>query len=323
MKLKVLLTRTLPDFAISELRKHYDIEINHGKIPMPKSKLISKIRNKDGLICFPYDTIDAEVIDAAKNLRAISTFSVGYDHIDIRHAAKKGIVLGYTPEVLTRATADHTIALILSLLRKVVEGDRIIRQNKWKVIFGSYDFLGSDLSGKIIGIFGMGRIGKAVAKRAKGFEMDILYYNRHRLTKNEEKNLGIRYVSLKRLFEESDIVSIHTPYTKETHQIINLQFLKRMKKTAVLINTARGKIIKEKDLIFALQKKIIAGAALDVFQKEPIGKNHPLVRMKNVVLTPHIGSSTEETRRKMVEITVRNMILSLTGKNPIYIVKAS
>ena len=323
MKLKVLLTRKLHDFAIKELRKRYDVEINHGIIPMPKKELLVKIKNKDGLICFPYDTIDSEIIDAAKNLKAISTYSVGYDQIDIKHAAKKGIVVSYTPEVLTLATADLTIALMLALLRRVTEGDRIIRQNKWKAIFGPYDFLGTDLYGKTLGIFGVGRIGKVVAKRAKGFEMNVLYHNRHRLSRNEEKNFGIRYVSLRRLFGESDIVSIHTPYTRETHEIVNLQLLKRMKPTAFLINTARGKIIKEKDLIFALQKKIIAGAALDVFQKEPVDRKHPLVRMKNVVLTPHIGSSTEETRRKMAEIAVENLILSLSGKNPRYTVNTS
>jgi glyoxylate reductase len=152
--------------------------------------------------------------------------------------------------------------------------------------------------------------------------MNILYHSRHRLSNSEEKNIGIKYVSLKRLFEESDIISIHAPYTKETHEIVNLQLLKRMKSTAFLINTARGKIIKEKDLVFALQKKIIAGAALDVFQKEPIDRKHPLVKMENVVLTPHIGSSTEGTRRKMAEITVKNLILSLSGKKPIYAVNA-
>ena len=321
--MKILLTRKLHDFAIKELRKRYDVEVNHERIPMPKKELLSKIRNKNGLICFPYDTIDSEIIDAGKNLKAISTYSVGYDQIDIKYAAKKGIVISYTPEVLTRATADLTIALMLALLRRVVEGDWIIRQDKWNAIFGPFDFLGTDLYGKTLGIFGMGRIGKAVATRAKGFEMNILYHNKHKLPKNEEKNLGIRYVSLKRLFEESDILTIHTPYTKKTKDVVNLQLLKRMKPTAFLINTARGKIINEEDLIFALQRKIIAGAALDVFQKEPIGRKHPFVRMKNVVLTPHIGSSTEETRRKMAEIAVENLILSLSGKNPRYAVNTS
>ncbi len=321
--MKVLLTRKLHDFAVKELKKRYNVEINLGKTPMSKKELLSRIIDKDGLICFPYDIIDSEVIDTAKKLKAISTYSVGYDHIDIKHATKKGVVVSYTPEVLTRATADLTIALILALLRRVVEGDRVIRHNKWKTIFGPYDFLGIDLYGKTLGIFGIGRIGKAVATRIKGFEMNVLYHSKHRLPKSKEKYLGIRYVSLKRLFEESDIITVHTPYTKKTHDIVNLQLLKRMKPTSFLINTARGKIIKEKDLVFALQKKIIAGAALDVFQKEPIHRNHPFVRMKNVVLTPHIGSSTEETRRKMAEIVIENLILSLSGKNPKFVVKVS
>ena len=323
MKMKVLLTRKLHDFAIIELRKRYDVEIHRGRIPMSKNEILLKIKNKDGLICFPYDTIDSEIIDAGKKLKAISTFSVGYDQINIKYAAKKGIVVSYTPEVLTRATADLTLALILALLRRVTEGDRIIRHNKWRAIFGPYDFLGTDLHCKTLGIFGMGRIGKAVAKRAKGFEMKILYHNRHKLSKNEEKDLGIKYVTLKRLFEESDIITIHTPFTKETHEILNLKLFMRMKPTAFLINTARGKIIKEKDLIFALKKKLIAGAALDVFQKEPIDRKHPLVRMENVVLTPHIGSSTKETRRKMAEIAVENLILSLSDKTPRYMVNTS
>ena len=323
MKMKVLLTRKLHDFAIIELRKRYDVEIHRGRIPMSKNEILLKIKNKDGLICFPYDTIDSEIIDAGKKLKAISTFSVGYDQINIKYAAKKGIVVSYTPEVLTRATADLTLALILALLRRVTEGDRIIRHNKWRAIFGPYDFLGTDLHCKTLGIFGMGRIGKAVAKRAKGFEMKILYHNRHKLSKNEEKDLGIKYVTLKRLFEESDIITIHTPFTKETHEILNLKLFMRMKPTAFLINTARGKIIKEKDLIFALKKKLIAGAALDVFQKEPIDRKHPLVRMENVVLTPHIGSSTKETRRRMAEIAVENLILSLSDKTPRYMVNTS
>ena len=321
MALKVLLTRKLHDFAIKELKKRYQVEIHQGKIPMPKKKLISKIKDVDGLICFPYDNIDFEVIGAAKKLKAISTFSVGYDQIDVKSATKRGIIVSYTPEVLTRATADLTIALMLALLRRVVEGDRSIRNNDWKVIFGAYDFLGTDLYGKTLGILGMGRIGKAVAERASGFGMNILYHNRSKLSGKLEGALKLKYVSLIDLFKKSDIVTIHAPYTKETNGIVDLKLLKKMKKTAFLINTARGRIIKEKDLTYALRKKIIAGAALDVYQNEPIGKDHPLAKMKNVVLTPHIGSSTDETRQKMAEITVQNLILSLQGKNPIYSVK--
>lgn len=322
MKMKVLLTRKLHEFAIKELKKRYDVEIHQGKIPIPKNELLAKIKDKDGLVCFPYDAIDSTIIDTAKNLKAISTYSVGYDQIDVKHAIKKGIIVSYTPEVLTRATADLTMALILSLIRRVTEGDRWIRNNRWKIIFGPYDFLGIDLHGKTLGIFGMGRIGKAVARRATGFEMNVLYHNRKKLSKNEERVRGVKYASLDQLFEKSDILSIHSPYTKETHEIVNLKLLKKMKRTAFLINTARGKIIKEKDLVFALKKNIIAGAALDVYQKEPISGKHSLTKFENVVLTPHIGSSTKETRKAMAEITVQNLILSLSGRNPLYLVES-
>jgi glyoxylate reductase len=320
--LKILLTRRLHDFAVRELRKRYDIEIHTGKIPMPKKLLISRIRDKDGLICYPYDTIDSDVISAGTKLRAISTFSVGYDHIDVNAAAKRGIVIGYTPEVLTRATADLAMALILALFRRIPEGDDIIRKNKWKVIFGPYEFLGRDLYGKTLGIFGMGRIGQAVAKRASGFEMKILYHNRKRVGTVLEQKLGARFVSLDDLFRRSDIVSIHAPYTGQTHEIVNLKLLKKMKRTAFLVNTARGKLVNEKDLVYALKKNIIAGVALDVFQKEPIGSSHPFGKMKNVIVMPHSGSATVETRHKMAEITVQNLVLSLSGKRPIYQVRA-
>lgn len=319
--MKILLTRKLHDFAVSELKKRYDVEIHTGKIPMPKKRLVSRIEDKDGLICYPYDTIDADVIAAGKKLKAISTFSVGYDHIDVRVAHKKGVSIGYTPEVLTRATADLTMALMLALFRRITEGDQIIRKNKWNVIFGPYEFLGTDLYGKTLGIFGMGRIGQAVAKRAAGFEMKILYHNRKRVAVPQERKLGARYVSLDDLFRKSDVISIHSPYAVPTHEIVNIKLLKKMKKTAFLINTARGKIVNEKDLIHTLRKKIIAGAGLDVFQSEPISSSHPLAKMKNVIIMPHSGSSTVETRAEMAEITVKNLILSLAGKKPIYQVK--
>ena len=316
--MKVLLTRPLHDFAVKKLQKLYDVEIHVGKTPMPKDLLISKIKDKDGLICYPYDTIDRKVIDAAPKLAAISTYSVGYDHIDVKHATKNGIVVSYTPDVLTRATADLTMALLLAVFRKIVEGDRLIRKGKWKAIFGPNEFLGTDLYGKTLGIFGMGRIGRAVVKRAKGFEMNVLYHNRTRLSRKEEKRLGVQYCELEELFRKSDVISIHAPHTRETNEIVNLKLFKKMKKTAFLINTARGKIINEKDLIFALQKKMIAAAGLDVFSKEPISSNHPFSKMENVAIMPHSGSSTAETRSKMAEVCIKNLILSLSGKKPIY-----
>lgn len=288
---------------------------------MPKKLLISKIKDKDGLICYPYDSIDADVINAGTKLKAISTYSVGYDHIDVKTATSRGIPVGYTPEVLTRATADMTMALMLSLFRRIPEGDKLIRNDKWNTIFGPYEFLGTDLYQKTLGIFGMGRIGKAVAKRATGFEMNIIYHSRTRLSIKEEKKLGVKYVSLDNLFRTSDVVSIHSPHTPQTHEIVNLKLLKKMKKTSFLINTARGKIINEKDLAIALKRKIIAGAGLDVFQREPINSKHPIVKMNNSILTPHSGSATIETRKKMAEITIRNLVLSLSGRKPIYQVR--
>ncbi len=288
---------------------------------MPKKLLISKIKDKDGLICYPYDSIDAEVINAGTRLKAISTYSVGHDHIDVKAASKRGIVVGYTPEVLTRATADLTMALMLSLFRRIPEGDRLVHSNKWRTIFGPYEFLGTDLYQKTLGIFGMGRIGKAVAKRAAGFEMKVIYHNRTRLPKNEEEKLGVRYVTLDNLFRTSDVLSIHSPYTPQTSEIVNLKLFNKMKKTSFLINTSRGKIINEKDLVIALKRKIIAGAALDVFQKEPISSKHQITQLDNVILMPHSGSATIETRKKMAEIAVKNLVLALAGKKPIYQVK--
>ncbi len=316
--MKILLTRKLHEFAMTELKKRYDVYVHSGDIPMPKSKLLSKIGRVDGLVCFPYDMIDKKVIENAKNLKVISTYSVGYDHIDLQEAELRKIKIGYTPDVLTNATADLAVALLLDSMRRITEGDRIIRNGDWKVIFGPHDYVGTDVEGKTVGIFGMGRIGIAVAKRIRPFGMRITYHSRHRLAKNQEKKLGAKYVSLDELFEKSDVITVHVPYTKETHQIVDMRLLKKMKKTSHLINTSRGKILNEKDLAEALRSNRIAGAALDVFEKEPIGKNHALARMKNTVLAPHIGSSTAETRKKMAEITVRNLIYGLEEKKMVY-----
>jgi len=317
-KKRIFLTRTIHDFALKELRSRYVVEIHNGKIPISETKLRSKIENIEGLICFPYDKIGSDLIDAAKNLKVISTYSVGFDHIDTQYAKKKKIRVGYTPEVLTDATANLTFSLILDVVRRVSEGDRIIRNGKWRQIYGPYDYLGIDLQGKTLGIFGLGRIGSALAKRANSFDMKIIYHNRKPVSKNKEKSLGVKYVMFDNLIEQSDILSIHVPHTNETNQLFDMKIFKRMKKSSFLINTARGKIVNEKDLIIALNKKIIGGAGLDVYESEPISEKHPLTKIQNVVLTPHIGSSTKETRAKMAEITIQNLILGIDGKKPIY-----
>ncbi|QLH06160.1 2-hydroxyacid dehydrogenase [Nitrosopumilus ureiphilus] len=318
MKNKVFLTRTLHDFALKELKKRYQIEVHSGKIPIPQTKLRSKIREVDGIICFPYDKINKETIDLAKNLKVISTFSVGFDHIDVNYAKKKKIRVGYTPEVLTDATADLAFTLLLDVLRRVSEGDRIIREGKWKVIYGAHDYVGVDLQGKTLGILGLGRIGRTLAKRAKAFDMNIVYHNRNRISKSKEKTLGAKFVSFEKLVAQSDIISIHVPHTKETDHLFDIKVFRKMKKSAFLINTARGRIVNEKELVVALKKNIIAGAGLDVFEEEPISTKNPLTKLQNVVLAPHIGSSTKETRAKMAEITVKNLNLGMNGKKPIY-----
>ena len=318
MKEKIFLTRTLHDFALKELEKKFHVEVHTGKIPIPKNTLKSKIKQADGLICFPYDQIDKEIIQSAKNLKVISTFSVGYDHIDTKFAKEKKIRVGYTPEVLTNATADMAFALMIDSLRRISEGDRIIRKQKWKQIYGAYDYVGLDLQGKTLGIMGLGRIGKTLAKRAKAFDMKIIYYNRKQISKANEKKLGVKYTTFNKLIAQSDIISIHVPHTDETNQMFNMKIFRKMKKTSFLINTSRGKVVNEKDLVIALKQKIIGGAGLDVFETEPISKNHQFLKLENVVLAPHVGSSTKETRTKMAKITVKNLILGIKGKKPIY-----
>jgi len=315
---RILLTRKLHKFAMNQLQKKYELTVHTGVIPMPKKLLFQKIKDVDGLICFPYDVIDRNVIESARSLAVISTYSVGYDHIDVSAAKERNIKIGYTPNVLTNATADLTIGLMLDVMRRITEGDRLIRAGAWSEIFGPHDYTGIDLEGKTLGILGMGRIGQVVAKRARAFGLNIIYHSRTRLTKNQESRLGIRFVNFSELIRSSDILTIHISYKKETHHLIDLQILRKMKKSSFLINTSRGKIIDEKDLINALKAKLISGAGLDVFEKEPIRKNHELTKMENVVLAPHIGSSAAETRHKMAQITIQNLILGLQGRKMIY-----
>ena len=317
-KFKVLLTRRLHDFALDKLRKKYEITVHSGKIPMPKNRLLNLIKDKDGLICFPYDSIDKQIINSAKKLKIISTYSVGFDHIDIKYAKKKKIKIGYTPDVLTNATAELTISLMLDLLRRITEGDRLIRKNNWTEIFGAYDYVGRDVSGKTIGILGMGRIGKSVAMKALGLGMNVIYHNRKPMPKKMEIFLKSKYVSLNNLFKKSDVLTIHIPYSRETHQLVDSSLLSKMKKTSFLINTSRGKIVNENDLITYLQQNKIQGAGLDVFEKEPINKKNKLTKLENTVLAPHIGSSTDETRYEMTEIAIKNLILGLNDKKLVY-----
>ena len=314
----VLVTRRLHKSALDELEKKCNVFLHNGKIPIPKRNLINKIKDMDGLICHPYDTIDKKVIKSAKNLKVISTFSVGFDHIDIDFAKSLGIKIGYTPEVLTNATAELTIGLILDVLRRISEGDRIIRNKKWNVIFGAYDYTGTEVSGKTIGIIGMGRIGREVAKKANGLGMNVIYHNRKPVSKSIERKLKAKYVSENVLYKKSDVISLHVPYNKDTHHLMNSKIFKKMKKTSFLINTSRGKIVNEKQLVTALKTKEIQGAGMDVYESEPVHRDSLLLKLENVVLAPHVGSSTNETRRKMSDITVKNLVFALEGKKLLY-----
>ena len=238
----------------------------------------------------------------------------------MKFAKEQGIKIGFTPEVLTNATAELTIGLVLDLLRRISEGDRIIRHKKWNQIYGAHDYTGVEISGKTIGIMGMGRIGREVAKKATGLGMNVIYHSRNRISKNIESRLKAKYVSESILYQKSDIISLHIPYSKDTHHLMNSKKIQKMKKTSFLINTSRGKIVNEKDLAIALKKKQIRGAGLDVYELEPLKKNSPLLSLENIVLAPHIGSSTEETRSKMSDITAENLIRALEGKKLLYAV---
>ncbi len=315
-KPRVFMTGPLQESAMRILRDRYDIDLYEGPLPAPRRAVTLGMSRAEGVVCYPFDSIDSAAIDAAPNLRAISTYSVGFDHIDIAHARRRGIMVGYTPDVLTEATADIALALMLDLLRRVSEGDRIIRSGGWRRVYGATDYLGIDLHGKTLGIVGMGRIGGAVAKRAAAFGMRITYHSRTRLPAGREDELGAEYAALEDLVSGSDVISVHVPYNGHTHHMFDSAMFGRMKRSAFLINTSRGKVVSEPDLVDALRGGTIAGAGLDVFESEPLMTSNPLLRMQNVVLVPHIGSSTVETRSVMADLTIRNLDLGMRGERP-------
>jgi len=318
MKPLVYITRKIPESGLDIIRKYFEIEIWPEYYPPPKDILIEKISNVDALVSLLTDPIDKEVLSAGKNLRIIAQYAVGYDNIDIEEATKRGIYVTNTPGVLTEAVADLTWALILAITRRIIEADKFVRNGEWEKTKAGWHpmmLLGMELRGKTLGIIGMGRIGQAVAKRAKCFGMNIIYYSRQRKPEIETE-LQAKYVDLETLLKEADIVSIHVPLTKETELLINERTLRLMKSTAYLINTSRGKVVDEKALYRALKEGWIAGAALDVFWTEPTPKNNPLLELDNIVVAPHIGSATHETRSKMAEIVAENLIAFYRGEIP-------
>lgn len=304
--------------GINLLREHFEVEINELDRCLNKSELIKRIKDMDGVLTQLTDVIDEEVISNLNKTKIIANYAVGFNNIDIEAAKKRKIVVTNTPDVLSDTTAELAWSLLFAVSRRIVEADKYVRSGKWNQ-FSPNLLLGQDLNNKTLGIIGAGRIGKAFAKKSIGFDMKILYYNRRRDIEFEEK-YDAKYVDLNTLLKESDIISIHTPLTDETYKLIGKNEFDRMKKNCILINTARGPIVDEKALINALKQKSIYGAGLDVYEKEPFISKE-LIELENVVLTPHIGSASKETRNKMSKMAAENIINVLSGKepkNPVY-----
>ncbi|WP_288073475.1 glyoxylate reductase [Pyrococcus sp.] len=317
MKPKVFITRAIPENGISMLEEEFEVEVWEEEREIPREKLLEKVKDVDALVTMLSERIDREIFDNAPRLRIVANYAVGYDNIDVDEATKRGIYVTNTPDVLTNATADHAFALLLATARHVVKGDKFVRSGEWKrkgIAWHPKWFLGYELYGKTIGIVGFGRIGQAIARRAKGFNMRILYHSRTRKPQVEEE-LGAEYKPLEELLKESDFVVLAVPLTKETMYMINEERLKLMKPTAILVNIARGKVVDTKALIRALKEGWIAGAGLDVFEEEPY-YNEELFSLANVVLTPHIGSATFEAREAMAELVARNLIAFKRGEVP-------
>lgn len=306
----VFVTRVLPAAGLEMARAVADVDVWPDELPPPYDVLLTKARAVDGLLTLLTDRIDAQLMDAAGGrLRVISQMAVGYDNIDLAAATQRGIPVGHTPGVLTDTTADFAWALLMSAARRVVEGDRYTRAGKWKT-WGPVLLLGPDVHGATLGIVGFGRIGQAVAKRASGFDMRVLYYDVRRRPEAESA-LGARYVDLETLYAESDFVTLHTDLNAATRHMIDDAALAKMKPTAILINTARGPIVDPDALYRALKAGTIACAALDVTDPEPIPPDSPLLALDNLVIAPHIASASVQTRTKMATMAAANLAAGL------------
>lgn len=315
----VFVTRAIPEEGLEILRRFCIVEVGEGNEPIPREILLERVRGKHAILSLLTDTIDREVMEAATGtLKVISNYAAGFNNIDVAEATRRGIMVTNTPGVLTETTADLVWALLLSVARRVVEGDAFVRAGK----FRGWDpllFLGSDVYGKNLGIIGLGRIGKAVARRAGGFAMQVCYYNRQRLKEEEERMLGVQYAPLPELLSWADFLTLHVPLTPSTYHLIGEKELRMMKRDAYLINTSRGPVVDEKALVRALQEGIIRGAALDVFEQEPLVEEE-LLGLPNVVLLPHIGSASLETRTRMAVMAAENLVKALRGEVPDHLV---
>ena len=315
MSLNVFITRQIPEEGIKLLKKYCQtVEVNPYDRPLSYDELLRQVKGRDAILTMLSDRIDAYLISESNGLKVIANYAVGYDNIDIKAATAKGIVVTNTPGVLTDSTADMAWALLFAITRRIVEGDRLTRAGKF-VGWAPMLLLGGDIVGKTLGIVGAGRIGTAMTMRARGWYMKVLYTTQSNRNVVLEEILGAKRVDLETLLKESDFISIHTPLSEKTKHLIGTKELSLMKKTAYLINTARGAVIDEEALVIALRNKQIAGAGLDVYEEEP--KLKPgLAELDNVVLAPHLGSATIEARTKMSVIAAENIIAVLNGQKP-------
>ncbi|RXK19021.1 2-hydroxyacid dehydrogenase family protein [Macrococcus sp. DPC7161] len=317
--MKVLVAGEIPQKGLDYLNQHFDVDVFEGTKLITKEELITRIKDKDALVSLLSTSVDKEIIDAAPNLKIIANYGAGFNNIDCDYARQKDIDVTNTPKASTNATADLTMAILLASARRVVEGDKLCRTtgfDGWAPLF----FRGREVSGKTIGIIGLGEIGQAVARRAKGFDMEILYTGPNRHVDREEAT-GAKYVSLETLLKESDFITINAAYKPSMAHMIDKEQLEMMKPTAYLINASRGPVVHEAALADALENKVIEGAALDVFEFEP-EINDRLKKLDNVVITPHIGNATFEARDMMADIVTQNVYKKLNGEKPDYVVNA-
>lgn len=306
MKDKIFITRKLPGSILEKLEESFDIDMwEKEDVAIPRDVLLEKVWDAHGLLCMLTETIDEEVLDAAPRLKVISNMAVGYNNIDVDSATRRGIVVTNTPGVLTETTADLTFALLMAAARRLIEASDYLRKGEWET-WSPLQLTGMDIHGATLGIIGFGRIGQAVAKRATGFGMNILYYNRSQKV-DAEKETGAQSAEFNDVLRKSDFICILLPYSNEVHHLISAKELSLMKKNAVLINTARGGIVDESALYDALKNEDIWGAGLDVFEKEPVDPENPLLKLPNVVTLPHIGSASIATRMKMARLAVDNV----------------
>ncbi len=311
MKPKIFVTRMIP--GLERLNDQFEVDIWQEDSPPPYPDLTERVRGVEGLLCMLTDRIDGALMDAAgAQLKVISQMAVGYDNIDLRAARERGIIVGNTPGVLTETTADLAFALLLAAARRLLEGVRYIQDGQW-ITWKPTALLGQDLTGATLGIVGFGRIGRAVARRAAGFDMHILAASPN-LTGAEAAASGVQPVELGDLLRQADFVSLHCPLTHETRHLINRETLAQMKPSAILINTTRGPVVDQAALYAALTSGVIAGAALDVTDPEPLPADDPLLTLPNVIVVPHVGSATVGTRGKMAQIAVDNLIAGVSGQ---------